>query len=146
VGSIDGLSSWETDKVMVAACPYAWPWNVLGWPAMNVPAGFTRTGLPLGAQLIGPANSESLLIALAAQLEIHERWQERMPPYRPGAGPAAGLCDSCGHQQLVRNTRGSEFSLCGRSRTEPERFDRYPRLPVTDCDGYEPRSTAAGGD
>jgi amidase len=87
VGSIDGLTSWQTDKVMVAACPYAWPWNVLGWPAVNVPAGLTSDGLPLGAQLIGPANSESLLIALAAQLEGHERWQEHKPPHRPGVGP-----------------------------------------------------------
>ena len=51
--------------------------------------------------------------------------------------PAAGLCDSCRHQQLIRNTRGSEFSLCRRSRTEPERFPRYPRLPVEACPGYE---------
>jgi amidase len=89
VGSIDGLTGWETDKVMVAACPYAWPWNVLGWPAVNVPAGLTDDGLPLGCQLIGPANSEPLLIALAAQLEAHERWHERKPPYRPGAAVAA---------------------------------------------------------
>jgi len=51
--------------------------------------------------------------------------------------PPAGLCDSCLHQQLVRNTRGSTFSLCRRSRTEPDRFPRYPRLPVTGCHGYE---------
>jgi hypothetical protein len=50
----------------------------------------------------------------------------------------AGLCDSCVHQQLVRNTRGSEFSLCRRSRTDPA-FPKYPRLPVLDCPGYEPR-------
>jgi hypothetical protein len=31
------------------------------------------------------------------------------------------------------------FSLCRRSRTEPERFPRYPRLPVERCPGYEPR-------
>jgi amidase len=146
VGSIDGLTGWETDKVMVAACPYAWPWNVLGWPSVNVPAGLTGEGLPVGAQLIGPASSEPLLIALAAQLEAHERWHERKPPHRPGGGPPAGLCDSCRHQQLVRNTRGSAFSLCRRSRSEPERFPRYPRLPVTDCDGYEPRATGAEGD
>lgn len=50
----------------------------------------------------------------------------------------AGLCDTCRHQRVVRNTRGSEFSLCERSRTEP-RFPRYPRLPVAACDGYEQR-------
>jgi len=51
----------------------------------------------------------------------------------------AGLCDSCIHQQLVPNTRGSVFSLCRRSRAEPERFPRYPPLPVGQCAGYEPR-------
>ncbi|MGO9823052.1 MAG: hypothetical protein ACLPTJ_20675 [Solirubrobacteraceae bacterium] len=51
----------------------------------------------------------------------------------------AGLCDSCRHQQIVRNTRGSVFSLCRRSRDEPERFPRYPRLPVLACPGHEPR-------
>ncbi|HEY8626502.1 MAG TPA: hypothetical protein VIL82_10885 [Solirubrobacteraceae bacterium] len=40
----------------------------------------------------------------------------------------------------MRTTRGSTFSLCGRSRDEPERFPRYPRLPVTTCVGYERRS------
>jgi amidase len=65
---------------MIAACPYAWPWNVLGWPGVNVPAGFVRGGLPVGAQLLGPANSEPLLVSLAAQLEAELRWHERWPP------------------------------------------------------------------
>ncbi len=47
-----------------------------------------------------------------------------------------GLCESCRWQELIRNTRGSEFSLCLRSRSEPERFPRYPRLPVESCPGY----------
>ena len=50
----------------------------------------------------------------------------------------AGLCDACRHQQLVPTTRGSVFSLCLRSRTQPDRFPRYPRLPVTQCPGFEP--------
>ncbi|HEY2317742.1 MAG TPA: hypothetical protein VGH67_05545 [Solirubrobacteraceae bacterium] len=57
----------------------------------------------------------------------------------------AGLCDSCRHQQIVRNTRGSVFSLCRRSKQEPDRFARYPRLPVRSCPGYE-RATAAEAD
>jgi amidase len=80
IGAIDGLGGWETDKVMVAACPYAWPWNVLGWPAVNVPAGLTDRGLPVGAQLLGPGGSESRLLALAAQLQAVEGWAELQPP------------------------------------------------------------------
>ncbi|HTA12762.1 MAG TPA: hypothetical protein VK765_05005 [Solirubrobacteraceae bacterium] len=36
----------------------------------------------------------------------------------------------------MRNTRGSTFSLCRRSREDPG-FPRYPRLPVLSCPGYE---------
>jgi amidase len=79
IGELDGLSGWETDKRMLAACPYTWPWNVVGWPAISVPAGFVGDRLPVGAQLLGPAGSEPLLIALAAQLEAAERWYERRP-------------------------------------------------------------------
>lgn len=59
-----------------------------------------------------------------------------------GRAPA-GLCDRCRHQRLVPNTRGSVFSLCQRSR-EDERFPRYPRLPVRECVGFEPRPGAPG--
>jgi hypothetical protein len=52
-----------------------------------------------------------------------------------------GICDSCRHQRLVPNTRGSVFSLCERSRTDP-RFPRYPRVPVASCPGFEPRPDA----
>jgi amidase len=92
VGALDDLSSWDTDQKMIGYCPYTWPWNVLGWPAVNVPAGVISrpaapgimqpTQLPVGAQLLGPANSEPLLISLAAELEQVERWHERWPPVR----------------------------------------------------------------
>lgn len=80
VGAFDRLSNWRTDQAMIAACPYAWPWNVLGWPAINVPAGRTEHGLPLGAQLLGGADSEARLISVAAGLETVERWHEHTPP------------------------------------------------------------------
>ena len=50
----------------------------------------------------------------------------------------AGLCDSCRHQKLVGNTRGSTFSMCERSKTD-ERYPKYPRLPVVECEGWEGR-------
>lgn len=49
-----------------------------------------------------------------------------------------GLCDSCRHQKLIRNTRGSTFSMCERSKADPA-FPKYPRLPVLACRGYERR-------
>ncbi|MFE9255379.1 amidase [Streptomyces sp. NPDC006879] len=79
IGSLSGLSGLQTDRAMIAACPYAWAWNVLGWPGVNVPAGWSPKGLPLGAQLLGPAHSEPLLISLAAQLEADQRWYEHWP-------------------------------------------------------------------
>jgi len=54
-----------------------------------------------------------------------------------------GLCDSCVHQRLVPNTRGSVFSLCLRSR-EDRRYPRYPRMPVMSCLGYEPPASSRG--
>ncbi|MGH2849812.1 MAG: hypothetical protein ACRDLP_04275 [Solirubrobacteraceae bacterium] len=56
------------------------------------------------------------------------------------ASPPQGLCERCIHQRIVRNTRGSTFSLCERSRSEPDVYPRYPRLPVLECAGFEPLS------
>ncbi|RZB14543.1 amidase [Streptomyces sp. F001] len=80
IGAMLKLGGLATDRAMIAACPYAWPWNVLGWPGVNVPAGFVTGGLPVGAQLLGPAHSEPLLVSLAAQLEADLRWHELRPP------------------------------------------------------------------
>lgn len=51
----------------------------------------------------------------------------------------AGLCSTCRHQRVVGNTRGSRFSLCERAKSDPS-FPKYPRLPVLECRGYEPRA------
>jgi amidase len=79
VGATAGRGGWATDQIMASACPYAWPWNVLGWPGISVPAGLTATGLPIGAQLLGRENDEATLLALAAQLEAVECWARRRP-------------------------------------------------------------------
>lgn len=79
VHAFDGLSGLQTDRVMIAACPVTWPWNLLGWPSINIPAGFTSDGLPIGVQLMGPANSEPLLVSLAAELEAVGGWAAKQP-------------------------------------------------------------------
>lgn len=79
VHAFDGLGGLATDRTMIKACPVTWPWNLLGWPSINVPAGFTSDGLPIGVQLMGPANSEPLLVSLAAALEALNGWAAHQP-------------------------------------------------------------------
>ncbi|WP_245667785.1 amidase [Actinomadura macra] len=78
VGAFDGVGYRKTQAGVAAACPYAWTWNVLGWPGVNVPAGFMGNGLPIGAQLLGHDSDEATLISLAAQLEAVEGWTGRV--------------------------------------------------------------------
>jgi len=87
VGAYDGATWRRTQSAAAAACPYAWPWNVLGWPAMSVPAGMTAEGLPIGAQLLAHDSEEALLISLAAQLEAVEGWHERRAPLKELSSP-----------------------------------------------------------
>jgi amidase len=79
VHDFDHRGGLSTDREMIRRCPVTWPWNLLGWPSINVPAGFTHGGLPIGVQLMGPANSEPLLISLAAELEALNGWVMRQP-------------------------------------------------------------------
>jgi amidase len=59
--------------------PFTPIWNMTGQPAISIPAA-PVDGLPVGAQLIGPPDSEPLLLSVAAQLEADQRWFERRPP------------------------------------------------------------------
>jgi hypothetical protein len=59
-----------------------------------------------------------------------------------------GLCATCRNARVVQTPR-STFWMCQLSSTDP-RFDKYPRLPVLECSGFEPlepevRSPRNGG-
>jgi aspartyl-tRNA(Asn)/glutamyl-tRNA(Gln) amidotransferase subunit A len=56
------------------------PFNVFGIPAINVPCGFTRAGLPIGMQIIGPRLGEASVLALAHAYEQATDWHRREPP------------------------------------------------------------------
>jgi aspartyl-tRNA(Asn)/glutamyl-tRNA(Gln) amidotransferase subunit A len=56
------------------------PANFTGHPAISIPCGFTREGLPVGMQLIGPCWSEPRLLSIAAAYENATEWHSRRPP------------------------------------------------------------------
>lgn len=53
--------------------------NILGLPALSVPCGFSREGLPIGLQICGPRYSEGTLLALGAAYQRLTQWHERRP-------------------------------------------------------------------
>lgn len=55
------------------------PANFTGHPAISIPCGFTRAGLPIGLQLIGKMNREGELLAIAQSYETATEWSSRRP-------------------------------------------------------------------
>jgi aspartyl-tRNA(Asn)/glutamyl-tRNA(Gln) amidotransferase subunit A len=53
--------------------------NLAGLPAASVPCGFTRSGLPIGLQLIGQPFKEADLLALAHTYEQAHDWCRQTP-------------------------------------------------------------------
>jgi aspartyl-tRNA(Asn)/glutamyl-tRNA(Gln) amidotransferase subunit A len=53
--------------------------NLAGLPAINVPCGFTKAGLPIGMQLIGQPFQEAGLLAIAHSYERSHAWSAKYP-------------------------------------------------------------------
>ncbi|MFD1332613.1 amidase, partial [Methylopila musalis] len=64
------------------------PMNVLGLPALSLPAGFTSNGLPCGVQLVGPPMSDILLLKTGRAYERAVGWTS-LQPTAPAPAPAA---------------------------------------------------------
>jgi amidase len=75
----EGLGAARTLLGMARVYPFTGIWNMTGQPAISIPAP-PADGLPVGAQLVGPPDSEPLLLSVAGQLEQDLRWPERRPP------------------------------------------------------------------
>jgi amidase len=54
--------------------------TVVGLPAISVPCGFTRDGLPVGLQIVGRWRDEASVLRAAATFEAAAPWADRRPP------------------------------------------------------------------
>lgn len=50
--------------------PFSYPFNLTGQPACVVPCGFTKAGLPVGLQIVGPRYADPLVMRAAGAFEI----------------------------------------------------------------------------
>lgn len=57
--------------------------NIFGLPAISIPCGFSRDGLPVGLMIAGPHFSEGKIFALAQAYERETKWDLRRPPLTP---------------------------------------------------------------
>ncbi len=72
---IDG----REETVRAALLRLCRPANFTGAPALVLPCGFTREGLPIGLQLIGPLWSEERLLRIGYAYEQATDWHNRHP-------------------------------------------------------------------
>ena len=54
-------------------------WNATGNPAMSVPMGYTREGLPLGMQIVGRPFEEAAVLAAGHAFQLRTDWHTHVP-------------------------------------------------------------------
>jgi aspartyl-tRNA(Asn)/glutamyl-tRNA(Gln) amidotransferase subunit A len=62
-----------------ASIRYTAPWNLLGLPAVVVPSGFTREGLPVSIQIVGRRFDDATVLRIARAYERVTDWHRRRP-------------------------------------------------------------------
>jgi aspartyl-tRNA(Asn)/glutamyl-tRNA(Gln) amidotransferase subunit A len=69
--------------------------NLAGLPSLSVPCGYSKAGLPIGLQIVGPPLSEARVLALGKFYQEHTEWHAiRNPEERStGAQSAPGTAE-----------------------------------------------------
>jgi aspartyl-tRNA(Asn)/glutamyl-tRNA(Gln) amidotransferase subunit A len=62
---------------MLGWTPFSYPFNLTQQPAITVPCGLTRSGLPMGLQIVGPMFGDALVLRAA------RAYESVMPVARP---------------------------------------------------------------
>jgi len=80
IGQMEVRMAGATEEVRTAATRLTRGMNALGLPALSMPCGFTKSGLPIGLQIIAPARAEDILLRVAAAVEDALGVSSRRPP------------------------------------------------------------------
>lgn len=59
---------------------YSGPFNLLGYPALAIPSGFTSGGLPLSAQIAGAPFAEATVLRVGHAYQQTTEWHLAVPP------------------------------------------------------------------
>ncbi|HYA33969.1 MAG TPA: amidase [Candidatus Binataceae bacterium] len=85
LGTMPSADPWKTDKLgrpvheIYTWTAFCFPFNATGQPAISVPMGFSKAGLPLGLQIVGRPADEFGIIAIATAFEEARPWRDKRP-------------------------------------------------------------------
>lgn len=65
------------------------PFNLTGPPALSLPCGFTKAGLPIGLQIVGRPNEDELVLRAGHAFQARSDWHRRRPPVLAAEGVEA---------------------------------------------------------
>jgi aspartyl-tRNA(Asn)/glutamyl-tRNA(Gln) amidotransferase subunit A len=69
----------DAEAVIQRITRFTRPVNYLGLPSLSIPSGFTRSGLPVGMQLIGRSFDEATLLQIGAAFQRATDYHARVP-------------------------------------------------------------------
>src|SRR3982074_3323925 len=79
IAESDVGNSPDAEAVIQRLTRFTRPINYLGLPPLSIPAGFTRSGLPVGMQLIGRAFDEAMLLRIGASFQRATDFHDTAP-------------------------------------------------------------------
>jgi aspartyl-tRNA(Asn)/glutamyl-tRNA(Gln) amidotransferase subunit A len=79
IAESDVGNSPDAEAVIQRLTRFTRPINYLGLPALSIPTGFTRGGLPVGMQLVGRSFDEAMLLRIGAAFQRATDFHDRVP-------------------------------------------------------------------
>jgi aspartyl-tRNA(Asn)/glutamyl-tRNA(Gln) amidotransferase subunit A len=79
IAESDVGNSSEAEAVIQRITRFTRPINYLGLPSLSIPSGFTKSGLPVGMQIIGRSFDEAMLIRIGAAFQRATDYHQKVP-------------------------------------------------------------------
>jgi aspartyl-tRNA(Asn)/glutamyl-tRNA(Gln) amidotransferase subunit A len=79
IAESDVGNSPDAEAVIQRITRFTRPINYLGLPSLSIPSGFTKSGLPVGMQIIGRSFDEAMLIRIGAAFQRATDFHQKVP-------------------------------------------------------------------
>jgi aspartyl-tRNA(Asn)/glutamyl-tRNA(Gln) amidotransferase subunit A len=79
IAESDVGNSHDAEAVIQRVTRFTRPINYLGLPSLSIPAGFTKSGLPVGMQIVGRSFDEAMLVRIGAAFQRATDHHQKVP-------------------------------------------------------------------